>query len=220
MASRAPRNTLSKDRIVAGAVEFADRGGLATLTIRSLAAQLGVRPMSIYHYVATKDELLDAMVDSVFAGIFLPRAEGEWRSELRQRTSSLRKAMRRHPWALAIMESRAQPGPASMAGHEAVLEVLRTAGFSVQATAHAYALLDAFSYGFALMEASLNAVGLEDSPEEVAAGLDLSRHPRMAEQAAYFQTAAEYPLTESFEVGLEMILDGIARLRPLPRVGG
>lgn len=211
--SRAPRNTLSRDRVVAAALESADQYGLESLTMRGLAAKLGVQPMALYHYVATKEELLDVLVDVVFAEIYIPRADGDWREELARRSQSLRDALRRHSWALSLMETRVTPGEANLGGHEAVLEVLRTSGFSVEATANAYAVLDAFVYGFALQEAMLRTTGLEDAADELAQGMDLSRHPRIAEQAAHYVAAREYPFAATFDAGLGFMLDGIATLR-------
>src|ERR1700710_2980272 len=107
------RPRLSRDRVLDGAVAVADAGGIGSLTIRSLAARLGVRPRSFYHYVANKDEILDGIVDIVFGEIELPAARGDWRVEMRRRASSARAALRRHRWAIGLMESRTSPGPAS-----------------------------------------------------------------------------------------------------------
>src|SRR5215216_3957374 len=96
-AQRAP---LTRERVLRGAIAIADAGGIAALTIRALADKLDVRPMSVYHHVANKDEILDGIVDLVFSEIDLPSATGDWRSELAQRASSARAALRRHPWAI------------------------------------------------------------------------------------------------------------------------
>lgn len=210
---RAPRNTLTRERLLHGALELADRGGLDKLTIRALAEHLGVKPMAIYHYIRGKDELLDAMVDAVFAAIATPDARGDWRAELATRSRSMRKQLAVHPWALTVLETRANPGPANLAGHEAVLETLRSAGFSVVAAGHAYALLDAFVYGFALQEAMLSQVGLEDDAAELAGSMDFSGAPRIAELAAHYAEAEDYPMRASFDVGLELLLDALGRLR-------
>src|SRR5690606_37596745 len=162
---------------------------------------------SLYHHVADKDELLAAVVDSVFAEVALPEPTQPWRSELADRARSQRAALRRHPWALRVMESQRQPGPATLANHEAVLEVLRSQGFDVPAAAHAYAVLDAFVYGFALQESMLTDVGLLDSPAEVAAGMELAASPRIAELAQLYVSAPEAPFGDSFEVGLAIVLD-------------
>jgi AcrR family transcriptional regulator len=133
----------------------ADRAGIGALTIRSLARELGVKPMSLYHHVAGKGEILDGIVDLVFSEIDLPAPGGDWQAEMRRRAASARRALGRHRWAIGLLESRANPGPATLRHHDATIGTLRAAGFSVAATAHAYALLDSYVYGFALQEASL-----------------------------------------------------------------
>ncbi len=139
--------------------------------MRSLACELGVKPMSLYHYVASKDEILDGIVDLIFGEIDLPSPGGDWRAQLHRRAVSARRALRRHPWAIGLMESRANPGPATLRHHDATLATLRGAGFSVAMTAHAYALLDSYTYGFALQEAALpfNAETVTESHRDVHA---------------------------------------------------
>ena len=105
------RPALSRDRVLRGAVAVADAGGIGGLTIRSLAEELGVKPMSVYHYVANKDEILDGIVDLVFSEIELPTAGGDWQAEMRRRAASARQALSRHPWAIGLMESRTAPDP-------------------------------------------------------------------------------------------------------------
>ena len=153
--SATERVRLSRERVLRGAVAVADARGIGSLTIRSLAQHLGVKPMSLYYYVAGKDEILDGIVDLVFSEIELPSLNGDWRSEMVRRAHSARRALRRHSWAIGLMESRKNPGPATLRHHDAVIGTLRGAGFSVEMTAHAYALLDSYIYGFALQEASL-----------------------------------------------------------------
>src|SRR6478609_7933431 len=87
------RSGLSRERVLRGAVSVADAGGIAGLTIRSLALELGVKPMSVYHHVANKDEILDGIVDLVFSEIELPTVGGEWRTEMRRRAGSARAAL-------------------------------------------------------------------------------------------------------------------------------
>lgn len=209
---RAARNTLTRERVMDGALALAARDGLDALTIRALAADLGVKPMAIYHYVASKDVLLDALVDRLFAEVPLPRADGSdgWREPLAERSRSMRDLLARHRWALSVLETRAHPGPATLAAHEAVLEVLRGNGFSVEASAHAFALLDAFVFGYALQESMLETAGLPDSPADLRAGMDLAAFPRIAETAALYTASTDYVFASSFEIGLGAVLDAIA----------
>jgi AcrR family transcriptional regulator len=206
---------LSKQRVVAEAMRLADREGVDGLSMRRLAGELGAGAMSLYHYVANKDELLDAMVDVVFAEIALP-AEGDWRSAMRARSVSARQVLARHPWAIALMESRTAPGPANLRHREAVTACLRTAGFSVVMAAHANWLLDSYVYGFALQEASLpfdDAAGMADITEDVfLPQLPAEEYPYLNESAAELLAAGYDPATE-FEFGLDLVLDALDRLR-------
>lgn len=211
---RAARNTLTRDRLMEGALALADRDGFEALTIRALAADLGVRPMAIYHYVASKDVLLDALVDRVFAEVPLPRADDDgddgWRGPLAARSRAMRDLLARHRWALSVLETRSRPGPATLTAHEAVLDVLRRAGFSVEASAHAFALLDAFVFGYALQESMLETAGLPDSPADLRDGMDLAAFPRIAETAELYAASTDYVFASSFEIGLAAVLDAIA----------
>lgn len=207
--SRAPRNTLNRQLVIASALALADRDGLDALTVRMLATELGVRPMAIYHYVASKDELLDLLVDVVFREVYVPQRAENWRREIATRCTSMLETLARHRWALPVMETRSNPGPATLASHEAVLEVLRCSGFSLRAAAHAYATLDAFVYGFSLQETMLETVGLPDDSAQVMEAMDLGAYPRVAELAMMYAAAPHYPHRESFDVGLDAILDAV-----------
>src|SRR5690606_27075572 len=120
---RRPR--LSRERVLDAAVAIADERGLAALTIRSLADRLGSRPMALYHHVRSKEEILDGIVDVVFSEIDLPRIGGDWRAEMRRRADSARAVLRRHPWSIGLLESRAAPGPAILRHHDAMIGTLR-----------------------------------------------------------------------------------------------
>jgi AcrR family transcriptional regulator len=212
------REPLSRQRVLRGAMAVADAAGVRALTIRSLAAELGVKPMSVYYYVANKSEILDGIVDEVFGEIDLPPAhDGDWRSEIRRRAGSARQVLSRHPWAIALLESRKTPGPATLRHHDAMIGILRKAGFSVEMTAHAYALLDSYVYGFAIQEAALPF----DGPETVAevAGPIMEQFPRrdyphLVEMATEYILQPGYDFGNEFEFGLNVILDALTRSIP------
>src|SRR5580692_1786422 len=109
-----PRIPLSRERVLLAAVVFADESGIASLSMRKLGEVLGVEAMSLYNHVANKDQLLDGMVDLVFSEIDLPAGGADWRSAMRERAESARQALRRHPWAIALMSTRTSPGPATL----------------------------------------------------------------------------------------------------------
>lgn len=211
-AERAP---LSRERVLRGAVAVADASGIAALTMRSLASEIGVKPMSLYHYVASKDEILDGIVDLVFSEIELPAADGDWQAQMRRRAHSARLALRRHPWAIGLMESRANPGPATLRHHDSTLGTLRAAGFSVAMTAHAYALLDSYIYGFALQEAALpfSAETVTESTEAIMRQF-AGEYPYLTEIATERILQPGYDFGDEFEVGLTVILDALTRSIP------
>ena len=208
------RAPLSRDRVLRGAMTVADAGGIASLTIRSLAAELGVKPMSVYHHVANKDEILDGIVDLVFSEIELPSPDGDWRAELRRRAISARAVLRKHPWAIPLLQSRTNPGPATLQHHNSVIGALRSAGFSMAMTAHAYALMDSYVFGFALSEAALPING----PETVSEVADEMMHlfspadyPHLLEFTVEHILKPGYDFGEEFEFGLDLVLDGLQR---------
>ena len=213
---RTPRGSLSRERVLGAAVALADGGGIAALSMRRLAEELGVEAMSLYHHVADKEEILDGMVDVVFGEIELPSGGTGWRAALRARASSTRAALSRHPWALGLMESRVTPGPATLRHHDAVLGCLRRGGFTVPQAAHAYALLDAYVYGFALQEQSMPFDAAAE-PGEVAKAfrerLAADRYPHLTEMLLEHVMKPGYAFAREFELGLNVILDGLGQLR-------
>ena len=216
-AKQRERAPLSRDRVLHGAMVVADAGGLEGLTIRSLASELGVKPMSLYHYVSNKDEILDGIVDLVFSEIELPSAGGDWRAEMRRRAVSARAVLRRHPWAIPLMQSRTNPGAATLTHHDAVIGALRAAGFSLEMTAHAYALMDSYVFGFALSEAALPISGPE-TVTEVAEGMmhlfDPATYPHLVEFSVEHILKPGYDFGAEFAFGLDLVLDGLMTSLP------
>ena len=208
------RTPLSRERVIGGAVAVADAGGLGSLTMRSLAQELGVKPMSLYHHVSNKDEILDAITDAVFSEIELPPAGAEWRPAMRDRAISARRALGRHPWATPLMQSRTNPGPATLRHHDAVIGSMRRAGFSVAMAAHAFSLLDAYVYGFALQEATLpfDSDTAPDVAEAIMAQFPRDAYPYLAELTIEHVLQPGYDFGDEFEIGLDLILDGLGRL--------
>jgi AcrR family transcriptional regulator len=212
----APRTPLTRQRVLRAAVALADRGGVGALSMRKLAQELGVEAMSLYHHVANKDDILDGIVDVVFGEIELPTGEAGWEAAMRRRAVSAREALRRHPWATGLMESRRTPGPANIRHHDAVLGVLRNAGFPVELAAHAYSLLDSYIYGFALQEASLPFHTPEETAEvaqEIMSAFPADDYPHLAEIATEHVLQPGYDYGDEFLYGLDLILDGLARAR-------
>ena len=206
------RMPLSRSRIVAAAAALADRTGLTGVSMRNVAAELGVEAMSLYHHIPNKDALLDELSDVVFGEIDLPAVDAPWRAGMTVRAASARVALNRHPWGLGLIESRRSPGPAALRHHNAVHGCLRRGGFSVRLAMHAVALLDAYVYGFVVSELSLP---LAQGAEAFARGtaVTAAEHPYLVELAVTEVFGTTYRYADEFDYGLDLILDGLqARL--------
>lgn len=204
------RGALTAQRILGEAMALADGGGLAALSMRALGRRLGVEGMALYHHFANKDALLDALVDQVFAEMTLPEG-ADWRVGLRARSLSERLVLRRHPWAIGLVESRTAPGPTTLAHQDHVIGYLRARGFAGRASAQVLAFLDAYVYGFVLQE-----LALPDDPTPV---VDIVRDHEGPSQYPHLDALitevveAGYDFAEEFDVGLDLLLDGIESLR-------
>lgn len=180
------------------------------LTMRSLADQVGVKPMTLYHHVANKDEVLDGMIDLVFTEIDVP--ETSWKEAMRCRAQSARSALLRHSWAIGLMQSRTTPGAATLRHHDAVLGCLRAAGFSVAMAAHAFSALDAYIYGFVLQEVNLPFSGTAETHDvagEMLEAFPADEYPHLVELTVGHVLQAGYDYADEFAFGLDLILDGL-----------
>jgi AcrR family transcriptional regulator len=213
--SRAP---LSERRVLEAAVAFADRHGLAALSMRKLGDELGVAGMSLYHHVPNKEHLVDGMIDIVFSEIEPPSPDLDWKEAMRRRALSTRAALNRHRWAVGQMEGRTTHGPANLRLHDALLGCLRGAGFSLETTVSAYSVQDAYIYGFALQETDMSP----ETPGDFAAVAEqqmdtykdvLADYPNLVEVVGGHVATAGYDYESEFLVGLNLILDALDRLR-------
>ncbi|APE33862.1 TetR family transcriptional regulator [Nocardia mangyaensis] len=210
------RQPLSRDRVLAAAIQVADRGGAAAITMRKVAQELGVEAMSLYHHVPNKDAILDGVVDAVFAAIELPDGDGDWRAAIRARASSARAVLSRHSWALGLMDSRRNPGPATLRHHDAVLGVLRRAGFTLPLAAHAVALIDSYVSGSVLQEANLPVTtpgDVEEVATTILADLPTTELPYLTEMIVDHALQPGYDHTTEFAYGLDLILDALESRR-------
>jgi AcrR family transcriptional regulator len=203
--------------VLQAAIRVADRGGGQAITMRAVAQELGVEAMSLYHHVPNKDAILDGVVDMVFAAIELPGVDGDaWRPAIRARAVSAREVLSRHSWALGLMDSRRNPGPATLRHHDAVLGVLREAGFALPMAAHAVSLIDSYVGGFVLQEANL-PVTPSSGIEEVAGGilehLPAEEFPYLTEMIVDHALQPGYDHSGEFTYGLDLILDALEARR-------
>jgi AcrR family transcriptional regulator len=208
------RVPLSRERVLQSALAFADEHGLAALTMRKLGELLGVEAMSLYNHVANKDQLLDGLIDLVFGEIELPEDGVDWKTAMRRRAVSCRHALTRHRWAIGLMETRATPGAANLRQHDAVIGCLLAAGFTVELTAHAFAALDSYIYGFALQEATLpfeTGEGTAALAESIMSDMAPGEYPHLTRLAVEHVLQPGYAFADEFDFGLELLLDGLER---------
>ena len=212
-----PRASLNRERVLRAALRLADAGGLESLSMRRLAQELRVEAMSLYNHIANREDIVDGIVDLVFAEIDLPSG-GDWKKAMRRRAISVREALLRHPWATPLMESRTAPGPANLRHHDAVIGALREAGFTIEAAAHAFSVLNGYIYGFALQQRSLPF----QTPKEVAAVAEVvlkqmgDAYPHLAEMIVKHALKPGYDYAKEFATGLDLILDGVERMQKKP----
>ncbi len=215
--STSRRSPLTRERVLRAAIRLADRQGLDALSMRRLATTLKVEAMSLYNYVANKDEVLDGMVDLIIGEITLPTPGGDWRAAMRARASSAHKVMLAHPWAPMLVVSRINVGPNMLRYIDATLGTLRQAGLSWEETDRAWNAMDSHIYGFTLQ---LQNFPVDPAEYAAAAASYLPMLP--AEQYPYMHELTErvaagtHDGTHDFAFGLELILDGLDRLRLRP----
>jgi AcrR family transcriptional regulator len=214
---RAPgRAPLTRARVLEAAIKLADQGGIESLSMRKLGQELGVEAMAVYYHVANKDEVLDGIVDLVFSEIELPGAGGDWKTAMRARAISVRDVLSRHRWAIGMMESRANPGPANLRHHNAVIGCLRAAGFDMAMVAHAYSLLDGYIYGFALTKMNLpfdRGDEVADMAQTMLEPFPLDAYPNLVAFITEHAMKPGYDYADEFEYGLDLVLDGLERAR-------
>ena len=210
----ASRIALSRERVLRAALALADEARTETPAMRNLAEILGVAPMALYRHVANKEDLLDGLVDIVFGEIDLPTDGVGWKKAMHRRAISAHEVLLRHPWAIGLMESRGNAGPANLRHHDAVLGSLRRAGFSVAMAAHAYSVLDSYVYGFAMNQKSLpfDSSDVADIAESMLKQFPVDTYPYLAEIMFEHVMKPGYDYANEFEFGLDLVLEGLERM--------
>ena len=209
------RQPLTRGRILDVAVDLADREGLTAVTMRRLGQALGVEAMSLYKHVPDKEAVLVGIADRVAEEFSVPSRDAPWHPALRDSMIANHEVLLRHPWAGPLLESSPDPGPARLAYLDAVVGLLRSAGFALPDVAHAFGALDSHLYGFVMQVASW-PFDADDYPEvaaALAAGLDADRYPNILAMANSV-AVREQALPLDFTFGLDLILDGLERRLP------
>ena len=207
-----PRVPLSRDRVLGAAIRIADQTGIDSLSMRKLAEELGVEAMSVYYYVAKKDDILDGIVDIVVGEFDLPPAEGDWKAALRQSAISAHDVLMRHPWACNLLMSTKRVSPARLRYMESLLKRLREAGFSARMTHHAYHVLDSHIIGSTLWEAGYSDPDLTEKAKAFVRDA-LAEYPFIVEHAEQHFTRSKRKDVREFDFGLDLILDGLEKIR-------
>lgn len=212
-AETASRSPIDGRRVLDRAVVVADSEGIEAVSMRRLARDLGVEAASLYHHVSGKGAILDGLVDIVSAEIELPPPTDDWRPVMRQRAHNTRAVLRLHPWAVSLMASRTTPGPATLRVLEAGIRCLREGGFSIQGAAHAISAIDSYVHGFVLQEVHLPFRDESELAAMTGAIMDefpASDFPYLFEMTLEHILQPGYDYGAEFDVGLELVLDGVA----------
>lgn len=210
-ARRAP---LSPQSVLGAALRLADERGLEALSMRNLAQALKVEAMSLYNHVSNKEHILDGLVELVVSELEVPVPGGDWKAAMRQRARSAHAVLMRHPWATMLFVSRVNVGPHMLRYVDATLGCLREAGFSYALADHAWTALDAYVYGFTLQKLNFPLV-----PSEYAKAAKQFLPMIPVEQFPYLRgmsqevIAGRHDGTHDLDFGLELLLDGVAKLR-------
>jgi AcrR family transcriptional regulator len=214
-----PRIPLSRERILRAAIDLADQGGIEALSMRKLGQELGVEAMSLYNHVANKDDLLDGIVEAVTAEIDLPPEGADWKAAIRHTAISSHEVFLRHRWACNLMMHRPKASTVRMQWMEAVLRTLREAGFSADMTHHAYHALDSHITGFTLWQVNMpfeTKAELVDMAQDFMKQIPADEYPYVIEHAEQHLAPSSPDGATEFEFGLDLILDGLERLRDEP----
>jgi AcrR family transcriptional regulator len=217
-AEAPPREPLSREKVLHAAVALADEGGVDAASMRKIALELGVVPMALYKHVANKDELLDGMIDVVVGEIDPPREGAEWKTSVREQILSARRALLRHSWASRVMESRTDPTPSVLAYMDSMIGMFRAGGFSMDLTHHAMHVMGSRMMGFSAELFNDNSDADPDMDMEMYAAM-AETYPSIYELATLVShddasvVGAGCDDQFEFEFALDLVLDGLERLR-------
>ena len=207
---------MNRERLLVAAIGLADQEGIESLSMRKLGQQLGFDPMSLYNHVRNKEDLLDGIADAVVGEIQPSVSQGDWKLAMRETVLAARRALLRHPWVAGVIESRRQPGPATMRYYDRVIGILLRGGFSVALAHHALHVLGSRTLGFTqdLFDDATDRPDAE-AAARLAQGL-AAAYPNLAELARAASHEGGLGGCDDdleFEFALDLILDGLARLK-------
>lgn len=225
-SSTEPRIPLSRDRVLHAAVEVADRDGIESLTMRRLAEELGVEAMSLYYHVANKEAVLDGVVEVIVGEITekvnrleTPAAEDDWKTVMRDRILTARQVLLQHKWAPDLIESRTTMTPAIIYYFEGLLAIFIRGGFSYDIAHHAMHALGSRALGFTQELFQPDDAASDEAPDEMMAEMaeSLPFLVGMLNEISHDDPDSTLGWCDDqteFEFGLDLLLDGLDRLRP------
>ena len=209
----APRTPLSKERVLRAAIELADSEGIEALSMRRLARELGVEAMSLYNHVANKGEILAGIIDLVAGEFDLPSDESDWKVAMRRNAISSRDVLLRHRWATSIWMTQGG-GPARLRNGDWMLRTLREAGFSPELIYHAFHILESYVLGYTLQQLNFPYKGeeLAGLAADFLKQIPVEDYPDLVEHI-HQHIEPHDEETSGFELGLDLILDGLDKMR-------
>ena len=213
-AKAEPRIPLSRERVLRAAIALADEGGIEALSMRKLAKELGVEAMSLYNHVANKDDVLDGIVEAAWGEVVVPTGEADWKTEIREIAVSVHETLLRHAWVSGLRMSH-KPGPARLRYGDSLLGCLRNAGFSKDLTYHGYHIIESYIIGFTDQVLSYRAIDMEqfgDIADSFVRGELADEFPHFTEHALQHMEE-DHDGVNAYELGLDLLLDGLEKLR-------
>jgi AcrR family transcriptional regulator len=219
-----PRIPLSRERVLRAAVALADERGIEELSMRKLGQQLGVEAMSLYNHVANKEDVLDGMVDFVVGEIDPPPTGTDWKTAMRERALSARRALLRHPWASRVLESRITPTPRVLEYFDSMIGLLRAGGFSIDLTHHAMHAMGSRLFGFTQELFDDSGTDLDPEAEAIMLRTMAANYPHLGEMALAISHDEDSVVGQGcddqfeFEFALDLLLDGLEKLRDRDRI--
>jgi AcrR family transcriptional regulator len=209
---------LNREKVLRAAIRLADEKGIDALSMRTLAARLGVEAMSLYNHVANKDEILAGITDLVVAEIDVPEPRADWKSAMRRRAMSAHDVLLGHPWAAALFESRRTPSPVQLRYADAILGILIAGGFAIAVAYRAFLTLDSYIYGFTLQEVNWPQPSepMREVAERLRPAIPAREYPHVSAAMELVSREASSPSAmrqADFVFGLELILDAFERER-------
>lgn len=195
-------------------IRLADKSNIESLSMRKLAQELNVEAMSLYHYVANKEDLLNGMVDVVIGKVDIPEISDDWCHAMRQRANSAHKVLLRHPWASLLIVSRVNVGPKMLRYVDATLGCLYEAGFTYEMADHAWNAIDSHIYGFTLQELNFpfDSAVYGDVAKDYLSMIPEKKYPYL-NALSQRVIAGSYDGVHDFDFGLDLILNGLDKLR-------